>query len=190
MCICTYMYIHVYVYVYVYVYIYILICIYLYTYMQILHIVKINELVVQTSRDGELAVRLLAKMVGAKCCISNSSLTILRGGKKKRILPVLAQGRWKITHNSSKNNCHRRVSINWGVHSTGGTPSHHPFIDGIFPYQPSNYWVPKPPVSQQSEHLLALALGLLETPGPSLELVAGLPGPTPGAPSNLSGHEK
>ena len=50
--------------------------------MQILHIVKINELVVQTSRDGELAVRLLAKMVGAKCCISNSSLTILRGGKK------------------------------------------------------------------------------------------------------------
>lgn len=32
-------------------------------------------------------------------------------------------------------------------------------------------------------HLQAMSLGLLETPGPSLELVAGVPGPTgPGSP--------
>ena len=26
------------------------------------------------------------------------------------------------------------------VSQNGGTPSHHPFIDGIFPYKPSSYW--------------------------------------------------
>ena len=29
--------------------------------------------------------------------------------------------------------------MNGGFHSHGGTPSHHPFLDGIFPYKPSSY---------------------------------------------------
>ena len=29
---------------------------------------------------------------------------------------------------------------NGAFHSHGGTPSYHPFLDGIFPYEPSSYW--------------------------------------------------
>ena len=30
--------------------------------------------------------------------------------------------------------------IHLGVSINGGTPSYHPFLDGIFPYKPSSYW--------------------------------------------------
>ena len=46
----------------------------------------------------------------------------------------------------------RADSISGHFHSHGGTPSHHPLLDGIFPYKPSIYGYPhlgKPPYFSQ-----------------------------------------
>ena len=67
-------------------------------------IIKINELVLQTLRDGGLAVRLLAKWP-----VQNAATRISAVGKKKHPSPM-PKGHWKITQKSSKN-CHRRTYI-------------------------------------------------------------------------------
>jgi hypothetical protein len=66
-------------------------------------IIKINELVLQTLRDGGLAVRLLAKWP-----VQNAATRISAVGKKNP--SPMPKGHWKITQKSSKN-CHRRTYI-------------------------------------------------------------------------------
>ena len=56
--------------------------------------------------------------------------TISNGKKKKHVQKTTG---FRLSFPLNQSNAYMGVSTN------GGTPSHHPFIDGIFPYKPSSY---------------------------------------------------